>query len=128
MGNDMNSKFNVPFGIGVFRREEKWKLVNENDGFCQHVGYSHDELRSIDDILELFVPKFRTEFCNLLERFVAGEVKEELSAKIMCSGGETKWTRVSCIDGDLLDDKVVLLFSFIQREKQLEQKLELLQK
>ena len=128
MGNNMNSKFNVPFGIGVFRREEKWKIVNENDGFCQHVGYSHDELRSIDDILELFVPKFRTEFCNLLERFVAGEVKEELSAKIMCSGGETKWTRVSCIDGDLLDDKVVLLFSFIQREKQLEQKLELLQK
>lgn len=127
MGNDLVSKYDIPFGIGIFKYDENWLLEQENDEFCQHIGYSHEKLRSNGNAIELFDPKYHKMVTEFLDAIRGGNSVEDITVRLLCHDGKRLWSRISYVGDKHSCDDVIVLFNYIEKEKELEQKLELIE-
>ena len=127
MGNDIISKFDVPYGIVVFKLDNTLIIEKANAKFCDVAGFTSDELKQ-QDVLELFEEDCRNSFCEFFHKCSVGDNtrEKEINVKLISHGEKLVWARVTCASVNVEENWIVLIFDYnIQKEKQLEQQVEL---
>ncbi len=128
MGNNIISKFDVPFGIVIFKLGNTLTIAEANAKFCEVAGFTSDELKK-QDVLDLFDEDCRNSFCEFFHKCSIGDNtrEKEINVKLISHAKELVWARVSCADVNTAEDCIVMTFDYsVQKEKQLKQQVELL--
>lgn len=127
MGNDIISKFDVPYGIVVFKLDNTLIIEKANAKFCDVAGFTFDELKQ-QDVLELFEEDCRNSFCEFFHKCSVGDNtrEKEINVKLISHGEKLIWARVTCASVNVEENWIALIFDYnVQKEKQLEQQVEL---